>query len=114
MSLRAESAPHATDAVDVDPHDELEPGEPHTPVWFSLLGGALLLVSILLFVGTRPAGKTIQELQAQIEAEAQAVAAEQAEAAALAQEAAPEASAPQPSGAPPPAQPGAHPPGSGG
>lgn len=43
-------------------HDEPPSDEPQTPMWLPLLGGALFLLLIVLFVVTRPAGKTEAEL----------------------------------------------------
>jgi len=33
--------------------DELDPDEPHTPMWLPLLGGGLFLLALLLFLATR-------------------------------------------------------------
>ncbi len=33
--------------------DELDPDEPRTPLWLSLLGGGLFLLALLLFLLTR-------------------------------------------------------------
>ncbi len=48
-----------------DPHagGELLPDEPHTPLWLTLLGGALVLLAVIYFVATRPAGKTTDQLR---------------------------------------------------
>lgn len=43
-------------------HDAVSPDEPQTPMWLPLLGAALLLMVIIVFVATRPAGKTRAEL----------------------------------------------------
>lgn len=42
---------------------ELAPDEPHTPLWLTLLGGALALLAVIYFVVTRPPGKTTDELR---------------------------------------------------
>jgi hypothetical protein len=61
--------------------DALDPGEPETPMWLPLLGIGLLLLSILVFVATRPADDDTAELDNTAEpAPAQERAAEAAEA----------------------------------
>jgi hypothetical protein len=67
MSAYGESAAPAVEipADDYVASDELEVGEPESPMWLPLLGGALLLLAILLFVVSRPDGKTFQELSQQ-------------------------------------------------
>lgn len=42
--------------MSADPHlesDELDPDEPRTPMWLPLLGGALFLAALMLFLVTR-------------------------------------------------------------
>ena len=48
-------AASAHEHADHEESDELAPDEPHTPGWLPLLGAALFLAAILLYVVTRPA-----------------------------------------------------------
>jgi hypothetical protein len=47
---------------DESDHDAPSPDEPQTPAWLTLLGAALFLSGILLFVATQPERKTADEL----------------------------------------------------
>jgi hypothetical protein len=80
----AESASH--DHYEGTPADRLGPGEPSTPLWLPLVGIGLVLVTLLAYVATRPAGKTGAELALEAAPEA----------------ASPSASVARPTGEPPP------------
>jgi len=67
MSAQGHATAADTDAAHHDhyegiPADRAGPDEPRTPLWLPLIGISLLLVALLAFVMTRPAGKTGAEL----------------------------------------------------
>lgn len=76
------SPDHDTDS------DELDPDEPHTPMWLPLLGGGLFLLALFLFLATRsdeePAAEVSADAVAEQDPTEQAPAAEQAQAPAAA------------------------------
>ncbi|MCC6215544.1 MAG: hypothetical protein IT376_11825 [Polyangiaceae bacterium] len=94
--------PHDPSPASADAHghpreeEALDPDEPHTPGWLSLVGGALAITAAITFVATRPPAPTTEQLARAAEAAAEELRA--AEAAAAAAKAA--AAAPPPQAAP--------------
>ena len=99
MSSQDDPPALTVEAHDAEPDEELAADEPRTPMWLPLLGSVLFLSAILLFVATRPPGKTVEQLvrEAEVAAQARAAALKAAE---------PE---PAPAPAPPAMNPGAQP-----
>src|SRR5688572_7367539 len=86
MSAQGHATAADTDAAHHDhyegiPADRAGPDEPRTPIWLPLVGISLLLVALLAFVVTRPAGKTSAELAKEASPEASAAAAPAAQSA---------------------------------
>jgi hypothetical protein len=103
MSVHGDPAAFAVEVEDdYVASDELEPGEPETPMWLPLLGGSIFVLIILLFVVTRPDGKTVEELTQEAQAQQQAIEAAKAAEAAPAPDTAAGTAAPNPA-APAPA-----------
>jgi hypothetical protein len=80
MSAQGHATAADTDAAHHDhyegiPADRAGPDEPRTPLWLPLVGISLLLVALLAFAVTRPAGKTGAELAKEASPEASAAAA---------------------------------------
>lgn len=48
---------------DDDHADELAPDEPRTPGWLTALGGALFLLAGVYWIATRPAPRTLEQMQ---------------------------------------------------
>ena len=71
MSAHADPPAVAVDAHDTHAADELLPGEPHSPAWLPLVGSVVFLVAIVLFVATRPPGKTAEQLSRESQIAAQ-------------------------------------------
>lgn len=93
---------HGPESEAESSHGEPPPDEPQTPMWLPLVGAALFLLLIGLFVVTRPAGKT----KAELAKEAAAAASAASSASANAQKPAPPlAPAPAPAAPRPHAQP---------
>jgi hypothetical protein len=69
---------HSADGHDHDDHDDHHAApvleEPATPLWLSILGVGLFLTAGILFLATRPEGKTTAELTAAPNAEGAAAA----------------------------------------
>ena len=80
MSAQGHATAADTDAAHHDhyegiPADRAGPDEPRTPLWLPLVGISLLLVAMLAFLLTRPAGKTGAELAKEASPEPSAAAA---------------------------------------
>jgi hypothetical protein len=103
MSSPAET--HGSESEAESAHSELLPDEPETPMWLPLVGAALFLLMIVLFVATRPAGKSEAELSKEA---AGATSATPSASTSAAQAPRPAMPAPRPAAVPQPARPQPH------
>ncbi len=84
----------------VEPADELAPDEPRTPLWLTMLGGALFLLMAIVWLVARPSDRASTELTPAMSASASVAAAPAQPPNVLPPQAAPPATPPAPSPGP--------------